>query len=72
MKTIKNYLLTTMMVLAPAILLAHPGHEHHGTGMELLLHSLVSLIGIAGFAAGLFYLVRFILNRRRPADQNHR
>ena len=42
MKRIKNYLLSTIMVLAPSLLLAHPGHEHHGTGMELVFHFLVT------------------------------
>lgn len=72
MKKTKKYLLTTIILLAPALLLAHPGHEHHGTGMELLLHSLVSIVLITALGAGLFYLVRSILRRKKSVGQNPR
>ena len=72
MKRIKNYLLTTIMVLAPALLLAHPGHEHHGTGMEILFHFLATIVLAVGLGAGLFRLAHYFFNKKDPVSNNHR
>lgn len=72
MKRIKNYLLTTIMVLAPALLLAHPGHEHHGTGMEMLFHFLATIVLAVGLGAGLFSLAHYFFNKKDPVSNNHR
>ena len=72
MKRIKNYLLTAIMVLAPSLLLAHPGHEHHGTGIELLLHFLVTFILVLILGAGLFGLIYYFFRRKDPVSNNHR
>ena len=64
MKRIKNCLLTTIMVLVPALVLAHPGHEHHGTGMEFLLHFLATVVLALGLGAGMFYLTRYFLRKK--------
>ena len=70
MKKIRNYLLMTTIVFAPSLLWAHPGHEHHGTGLELLGHHLVSLIFILVLGAGLFRLAHYLLSKRNPASNN--
>ena len=67
MKRIKNYLLATIMVLAPFVLLAHPGHEHHGTGLELLFHYLVTVGLVLALGAGAYYLLR----KKDPAGNKH-
>jgi len=67
MKRIKNYLLSTIMVLAPSLLLAHPGHEHHGTGMELVFHSLATIILVLGLGAGLFGLAHYFLSKKKSS-----
>jgi hypothetical protein len=67
MKRIKNYLLTTIIVFAPALLLAHPGHEHHGTGMELFFHYLVTIVLVLAMGIGAYYLIR----KKSPARNKH-
>lgn len=69
MKKIKSYLLATIMVLAPALVWAHPGHEHHGTGLELLSHFLVTGIVALGIGAGLFYAMRYFLKEKEPVNK---
>ncbi len=60
----------TIIVFAPSLLWAHPGHEHHGTGLELLGHYLVSLMLVLGLGAGLFRLAHYLLGKRNPASNN--
>ena len=69
MRKIKSYLLSTIIVLTPSLLLAHPGHEHHGTGMELTLHLLVTSILALGIGAGLFYLARYYYRRKNQVNR---
>ena len=70
MKRIRNYLLTTIIVMAPALLLAHPGHEHHGTGMEMIFHFLVTITLAVGLGAGLFYLTRYYHRSKNRINQS--
>jgi len=72
MKRIKNYLLTTIVVFGPSILWAHPGHEHHGTGMELLFHFLVTFTLVLGLGVGIFRLAHYFLSKRDPVNNNQR
>jgi hypothetical protein len=72
MRKIKNYFLATVIVFAPALLLAHPGHEHHGTGMELIFHFLATIILALGLGAGLFYVIRYFLGKKDPVRNKHR
>ena len=65
MKKIKNYLLSAIIVFAPSLLRAHPGHEHHGTAFELIGHYLVTLVVAFGLGAGLFRLVCYFLSKRK-------
>ena len=71
MTKIKNYLLSTILVLAPSLLIAHPGHEHHGTGMELVLHFLITSVLALAMGAGLFYLVRYYHRRKNPVKRQN-
>lgn len=72
MKRIKNYLLSTIMVLTPSLLLAHPGHEHQGTGLELIFHFLVTSVLALGLGAGLFYLVRYYQRKNNRVNRQSR
>lgn len=67
MRKIKNYLLSTIMVLTPSLLLAHPGHEHHGTGLEMFFHYLVTTVLVFGLGAGVYHVLR----KRNAARENH-
>ena len=71
MKKIKNYLLSALIVCAPSLLLAHPGHEHHGTGMELFFHFLVTFTLIIGLGAGLFRLTHYFLRKKNQISNKH-
>ena len=72
MKKIKNYFLSTIIVFAPSLLLAHPGHEHHGTGMELIFHFLATFTLVLGLGAGLFRLAHYFLSKKNSVSNNHR
>ena len=72
MKKIKNYLLSTIMVLAPTLLLAHPGHEHNGTGVELISHLLATSVLVLGLGAGLFYLARYYHRKKNRVNSQSR
>lgn len=71
MMKIKNYLLSIIMVLVPSLLLAHPGHEHHGTGLELFSHFLITVLLVIGLGVGLFRLTQYFLRKKNPAGNNH-
>lgn len=72
MKKTKNYLLLTIMVSAPSLLWAHPGHQHHGTALELFLHFLITFTLVLGLGAGLFRLTSYFLtNRKTSGSQSH-
>ena len=71
MTKIKNYLLSTILVLAPTLLLAHPGHEHHGTGMEIVLHFLVTCMVALALGVGLFYLFGYYHRRKNPVKRQN-
>ncbi len=70
MKKIKHYLVLSFLVFTPALLLAHPGHEHHGTGLELFIHFLLTAILALGLGVGLFRLAQFVLRRKNSVTDN--
>ena len=72
MKKIKNYLLSTIMVLVPSLLMAHPGHEHHGTGLELFSHLLITVLLALGIGAGLFYLIKYYRGKKSRINHQSR
>ncbi len=72
MKKIKNYVLSSIMVLTPALLLAHPGHEHQGTIVELIFHFLVTSFLALGIAAGMFYLVKYYHRKKNRINSQTR
>ena len=68
MKKIKNYLLLTIIAFMPSLLWAHPGHEHHGTTLELFSHYLVTFVVVLGLGAGLFRLASYFLSKRKTNE----
>ncbi len=65
MKKIKNYLLLAIIAFAPSLLRAHPGHDHHGTALELFGHYLVTLVVVIGLGAALFRVASYFLSKRK-------
>jgi len=68
MKMIKNYLLLTIIAFVPSLLWAHPGHEHHGTTLELFSHYLVTSVVVLGLGAGLLRLASYFLSKRKTNE----